>query len=300
MASVTLPPFHMIISAPGTAACSVSAGRWEINGRVLDNGVLAGWDYGTDIIAHREIKLDTASIREETRLGEGSVVRMCVTWSTGSSFECQELGFTQDIPLDGSNIRMNIEIPVPGASLAFAIVFSSAVVLARRGPRSGPGAAIRPGSLLWKDDYSIAIEGSGPRLPVLVVDLEPERTAWAVRTNFDWLNTHPSVGVHVLINRRREDIVKALLAEPAGERDSAVRSALFFDVGRQLIERALIDSDFVDDAPFAPQTCGLAVRNRIRALFDRGIEEVRSLRDSEPEEFNNLLQAGHSLFVVSP
>jgi len=299
MASVILPPFH-VISGADSIAPAIVAGEWEINGRSLDDGVLPGWDYGTDLIARRGLNISTASIREQTRLGTGTVLRLAVTWSTGSGFECQELGFTTDVTLDGADVRVDVEVPVPGRSLAFAVVLSTNIVLARRGSRGGAGAAIHPGSLLWHDDYSVAIEGSGPRLPVLVVELEPETTAWAVRTSHDWLNAHPSVGVHVLVNRRREDIWKALLSEPPGDRDVAVRSALFFDVGRQLIERALLDTDFVEDAPFAPQTCGLAIRNRIRALFERGIDEVRSLRELEPEEFNNVLQAGHSLFVVTP
>jgi hypothetical protein len=299
MPSLILPPFHVISDEQAGDPCVV-ASEWEVNGRSLEDGTFPGWDYGTDLVARREVRLGTKLIREQTRLAEGSVIRVTVTWSTGSGFECQELAFAKDVPLGGPAKPIEIEFPIPGSSLAFAVVLSTSVVLARRGPRTGHGAAMQPGSVLWQDDYSIAIEGSGPRLPVLVVDLEPEGTAWAVRTAHDWLNSHPSVGVNVLINKRRDEIVKAFLAEPPSDRDLAIRCTLFFDVGRQLIERALLDADFADDAPFAPQTCGLAIRNRVRAIFDRGIDDVRALQESEPEEFNKILQAGHALFAVTP
>jgi hypothetical protein len=298
MASLTLPPFHVLSDVGETHEPGVVASEWEINGRSLEDATLPGWDYGVDILARRRVRIATATIREQTRLGAGTVLRIVATWSTGAGFECREVGFASEVILDNSDVSVEIEFPIPGASLAVAVVLSTQLVLARRSPRCGAGAAIQPGSLLWQDDSAVTIEGTGPRVPVLVVDLDPKETAWSVSTTHDWLNAHPSVGVLVNVNRERDDIVRALLSEPPGDRDVAIRSALFFDVGRQLVERALSDEDFVDDAGYAPQTCGLALTNRIRALFaGRSLEQVRALRLDDPEEFNRLLQAGHNLFA---
>jgi hypothetical protein len=297
MPSVTLSPFRVLDDAEEQTG--VVCGDWELNGRSGDTGVLSGWDYSIDIVARREVRLTCEVVRGATGLAPNSIVRVSVLWSTGAGFESRECGFYREIRLDQEDGRLDVEVRIPGASLAGAVVLTTVVSLVRRGAKSRHGAAGEAGSILWQDEHAVSVEGIGPRMPVAILDLEPEGAAWTVRTTDDWLTAHPSVGVHVLLNRRRHDVVKAFRANPPGESDTLIRSALFFDVGRQLIERALEDEEFDEDAPFPPQTCGRAIRSRIRTVFQRTIEEVRTLKAMEPEEFNAVLQSGHSLFKTS-
>jgi len=299
MPSLLLPPFPVVTSSED-AESSVQASAWEVNGRELAGDTLGGWDYSVDLQLRRTMNLSLAEIREQTGIGSSSSLRVVALWSTGAGYEVRECGFSGEVSLQDGPRRLEIEVTVPGTELASALVLNTLVVLERRAGRAAPGSARDPGDILWRDDYAVTIEGEGPRMPVLVVDIDPDDAAWAVRTRADWLDSHPSVGVHVLINKKREDIVKAVHSNPPSEKERMVRSAMLFDVGRQLVERALDDEGFDDDAVYAPNTCGLAMSGRVRSTFGRDISEVRLMRNSEPEEYNAALQAGLRLFILTP
>jgi hypothetical protein len=196
---------------------------------------------------------------------------------------------------------IDVSFVVPGGRLASELVLTTALVLESRGGKAGPTSASAPGSRLWSDEVTVALEGTGPRLPVVLVDLDPPGSAWSLQAAAEWLYSHPSAALHVLVNRKREDICRALLSRPPDDKDRLVRSALKFDVGRQMIERALDDEDFDDDASFGPQSCGEALRQRLRIIFaGLSIEEVRAFRTTERERYERQLQASHHLFETAP
>ena len=297
MPSLVLAPFLVTNRVTDDA---VTAEPWLINGEAPADDVLKGWDYGTDIQAHRDLEIRGDLFLVQTGLGSGSVIRIVALWSTGTGYEHGESGFTRALKIDDSAapVRVEVDFPLVGSNLAGALSIVTLVVLEKRAGKCRDGAAWQAGSILWRDEYTLALEGIGPRMPILMVDLEPADTAWAVRTREDWLHSHPSIGVQVLVNRKRADIVRALLATPPGDKDRLVRSALRFDVGRQLIERALSDDQLDNDSVFAPQTCGAAIVQRLRAIFpQRSVEEVRAFQETEPEQFNAEVQASHRLFV---
>src|SRR5882724_5940545 len=300
MPSVTVCPFPDLQSV-ALEHPAVIASDWELNGEERPGAMLKGWDYGTDVTASRRIKLDVPAARIASGLSANSTLRVAVLWSTGAGFEARELGFSSRVQLSGDDPRVvEVSLVIPGERLASAFALTTEIVLEARGTRSGQSSAIEIGSRLWSDDVTIALEGSGPRLPVVLVELDPPDSAWSLRSTAEWLYSHPSAAIHVLVNRRREDICRALLSRPPDEKDRLVRSALKFDIGRQMIERALDDQDFDDDAAFGPQTSGEAIRQRLRIVFPGlSIEEVRAFRSTERERYERQLQASHQLFVTA-
>jgi hypothetical protein len=300
MPSLTLCPFPDLQSFASEHPAA-TASEWELNGEQRPEATLKGWDYGTNVTASRRIKVDVPSARAASRLSANSTLRVAVFWSTGAGFDSRELGFSSRVKLSGEDPRVvDVSFVIPGERLASTLALTTEIVLEARGTKSGQSSASEIGSRLWSDEVTIALEGSGPRLPVVLVELDPSDSAWSLQTSAEWLYSHPSAAIHVLVNRRREDICRALLSRPPDEKDRLVRSALKFDIGRQMIERALDDQDFDDDAAFGPQSSGEAIRRRLRIVFPGlSIEEVRAFRSTERERYERQLQASHQLFVTA-
>lgn len=308
MRPIRFPPFPDLSDEPSSAADggepAIMAEAWQLADGDLREPEVSGWDYLRNLEFRRTVTLDLQQIRERCQLGRDARVRLTVLWTTGAGYDIQHRGWTERVHLQGdARRRLDIVQPVLGADLASAVSLSTVLVMEERGHGAAPVAATQPGSVLWTDDeVSLVLEGRGAKMPTVFMDFKSafgaaqDKAAWSVFTTGYWLSQHPSIGVQVRINRNRPEIEASITARPGTDKDKAVKSMLYFDVGRCLIGRALDDPDFGDDSEFPPGTTGASLRHRLTLLFpNETVDQVRGLRKDNPEKYERAIQAGHRL-----
>jgi hypothetical protein len=161
----------------------------------------------------------------------------------------------------------------------------------------------RPGSILWSDGTSVALEGQSARFPVQVVDFERagivggSRAAWFLQ----WRPTDleaPTLGSVRLMLNRGHPIVARLVNEGAVAPElAAVQSALRHDVARQLIQGALDDPEFDRETNYGPGALGTALQGLIDTTFGNdSLAAIIGLRATSPQDFEARLQAAFHLF----
>lgn len=307
MPSLSLPPFLDLPQVDGDAApdAAVQTSPWSRRvGEDEDESLgthVRGWDYGMPMQLHRRVIVHPSRVRDATGLSPSSIMRLVVTWSTRRGYHTGGRGFSKETSLNSDEVLEFLPtVDVPSAQLAGDLRMTTCLVLARAGTDSQPLAARQPGSILWQDVVDTSLEGMGERLPVSLSDFTNRYdslsagAAWSIELSHDWLHRHPSVGMVVLINSARVEVTAALKSERPGPAEQLIRSALYHDVGRTLVLRALDSDEFRSDEPYDTGTLGYALRLRIRTLFPHyTFNEVYQM---PREELERVLQSHHQLF----
>jgi hypothetical protein len=105
--------------------------------------------------------------------------------------------------------------------------------------------------------------------------------------------------VRLFINSAHPAVVGAVQAADPTPDQAAIRSAIYFDVGRQLVRGALENDEFIEASDTFPEgSTGRAVARLVRRVFPG--EKPRALRNlmrSRREYFDSSLQASFRLFA---
>lgn len=265
---------------------------------------LPHWDYNVDLRVVRSIIIHEADVRVHCRLDDQAALAAVVVWrSTGSTVR----GRGSVVPLGSSSgpREFTVSADIPGSLLAVDVRISTQIVLACRGTSKDILAAKYPGSVLWDDTVQVTLEGSSSRFPMEVVDFST--TSWAPYGGAGWYLSWNSEELHepllrnvrLFVNSAHVAVVEAVQAAHPTPDQRAVRSVIYYDVGRQLLRGALENDDFIEDADaFAEGSTGKAVLRLLRVLFPG--EKPRSLRStmrSRREYFDSSLQASLRLFA---
>jgi len=278
-----------------------------LNGDAVGSGsVVPGWGYGMRLALSRSVRVAPGRVRQESGLGRQSVLALATAWATRSAINLGACATTVQVPLSGDgDIEQELRVEVPSHALAERLVLRTALVLQRAGSdAASPLAAVEPGSVLWADSATLILEQHGARMPILSADFSQFQTtergaAWYVWTGPDWLHRHPTDGVVVYVNAARNGLLAALSTRVPDSRSSALQSMFFHDVGRVLIDRALTDEEFRDDADFAAGSAGASLRATLRAIFrQQTLSQVRRSRSEDAAAFERILQTRHGLLDV--
>jgi hypothetical protein len=197
---------------------------------------------------------------------------------------------------------------IPGTLVAGDVHVSTQIVLAHSGERSNVVTAHYPGSVLWEDRVQVSLEGTASRFPMEVVDFRTAHWApygaagWYLSWNSDELHDPLLRNVRLFINKGHLPVVESVQAAQPTLEQNAIRSAIYCDVGRQLIRGALENDEFVD-APetFMEGSTGRAVLRMLKANFPADTtKSLRSTMRSRREYFDSSLQASLRLFARTP
>lgn len=282
---------------------AVKAGSWHLNGDAVGEGsAIPNWGYGMPLIFTRVVALDIAAIRKACGLDRNS--RICVTpaWSAKSAINFGSVGEIVEVSLDrDSVIEHELTLEVPSPSLANTLRLSTTITLQYCGTNSSAAAARQPGSTLWIETSHLVLEGRSARMPILAADFRSlagteKNAAWYLWTTSEWLSRHLSAGVTVYVNASNSPILTALTTRQPDPTQSAIQAFFYHDVGRALIERALADEDFSDDADYDRDSVGRSLRATLRTLFNhQTLDQIRDAKKTDPAAFDRLLQARHKL-----
>lgn len=295
---IRLVPFDV----PGATSSSLSAGPWHWNGHALENpAYLKAWGYATPLVFRRTLQLDDSQFREDTGLPVGARLLVAVAWEVRSGLPLGGVAARKTVELLEKGLRdVGLSIEVSSPDLAQELTLCTRIVLGQ--PTAGAGSrysATEPGSVLWSDDVQVVLEGGSSRLPVALADFsrfgEAERNAsWYLWTAPGWLHGHPSAGLTVYLNAARPKLQERLAAGGTDDASAMLRSVFRHEVGRTMLERALEDEEFRDDADFPVSSAGASIRRTLALLFPgQRISDVRTLRRLEPDAFERILQVRH-------
>jgi hypothetical protein len=126
----------------------------------------------------------------------------------------------------------------------------------------------------------------------------PYRAGWYLTWNKDELHIPFLRNVRLYLNSSHVAVVAAVQASNATGEQKVIRSAIYYDVGRQLVRGALQNDDFVANPDeYREGSTGHALTRMLRAVF--GTETPHALRSTmlnRPEYFDALLQGSLKLF----
>jgi hypothetical protein len=280
----------------------IHAAAW-INEEGLTLGdALEAWDYNSRITLARKVIVDTFNICGDCGLGHGAVFRLSVTiLSKGSGVRTR--CFHQDIYHSKSPEQVSIQSDIGNTSLTGSAVVTTLLTLVSSGGTLGDFSPTKAGSMLWRDDHEILLEGGGSKFPMEVVDFQatgwlPEDAPWYLDWEPDFLD-HPFMGsVRLLINAAHERMMKAVSSNMPDNEDQAILSTLYYDTGRSLIEGALENQDFVDDVRDWPEGSTARVLADLLSVFFPG-ESYTTLKhrmSGDAEVFGATLRGRFRLF----
>jgi hypothetical protein len=282
----------------------IEAGEWQVleeEPRPLPE-LLPHWDYNTDVKIGRTISLQVAEVRAACRLTEDDALKIIVVWHSPGSFQ---RGVLCTYELDATEDRRHMALrgTLRGSEIVGSVKVDTFVVLGARPQDPQPLTPTHPGSILWQDSASVLVEGTGPRFPMEVIDFggvtwAPSGAAWVLVWNpFDV--DQPFLGaVRLFLNAAHEQVVRAATTAATDLGATAIRSAIYFDVGRALLRGALSNPDFLSQFGSFPRgSTGHAIATLLRTTFPgEPVLEIRNLMTERPDFFDSVLQSKFNLF----
>lgn len=259
------------------------------------------WDANVNISLARSVVVDVDDARRACGLGEGDPLRVLAVWrSSGTAL--RGAGTIVDLPRGGLQVAV-LQLDVNGVDLAGEVEVGTQLVLARESTAPPPAPRI-PGSVLWEETVQVALEGTSSRFPVEVADFDraswlPSGAAWRLSWNGQDLEEPLLRGLQLIINSRHTAVVEAVQTPYPTTEQQAIRSTIYYDVGRSLIRGVLANDDFVRESVAYPEgSIGRAAHRLIRSLFpgDSNVG-LRATLMERPDQFDSMLQAAFRLFL---
>ncbi|MFE4249085.1 hypothetical protein ACFRU3_06220 [Streptomyces sp. NPDC056910] len=257
------------------------------------------WDYQMDLHLRRRVRVDLARARAAAGLPEDTDLLLSVVWTaTGSNLR----GPGRLARLSGAGPNtVDLDVRLRGADLGGVLLLDTALVLAERRDDARPAAPRRAGSVLWDDGVELRLQGDAPQFPMAVIDFShtsfPNGAAWHIQISGE-LESAAMGSLLLLVNERNTVTAEAFqnAARPRAV-DRVVLSAVYADVARTMIEYALSQEDFTDEADHPEDSLGATLLSLFHRLFpEQSITDVRLRRQHAPSLFASELQAAVKIF----
>ncbi|MBT2508110.1 hypothetical protein J7I98_19905 [Streptomyces sp. ISL-98] len=287
------------------AADVIAAEEWLLateDGDVVMPEALPDWDYQMDLHLRRTVRVDMDRARSQSGLPTDAALMLAAVWTaTGSNLS----GPAQHVRLAESGTNtVEFDVRLRGADLGGLLLLDTALVLAERRSDARPSSPRRAGSVLWSDRESLRLQGDAPQFPMAVIDFSrtsfPDDAAWHLQIS-GGLESATMGSLLLLVNER--NTVTATAFENAGKPrqvDRIVLSAVYADAARIMIEHALNNDDFAEDADFPDGSLGATLLSQFDHLFPgQSITDIRLRRRQSPALFASDLQAAVKIFEVS-
>lgn len=292
IASIQTAPFRLAHDSRATG----EPWRWLRGTHSEESHHLRDWDPSEDLVFLRTLRLDAAGLREDTGLPPGCALRLGVLWRSTSALA---RGAGTVITVEGDEVREELSVEVAGRLLTGGIELVTVVTLAEAGP-SRPITAWRAGSILWRDEQTINLDG-GSRFPIQIITFRgwswPAGALW--RLEWDRSDLHAPVSCSVCVYLNAEHPLHAMLLGRADDPVArSVRAAMYHDVARSLIRGALEDDEFVvGEVKYPPRSVGRIVQRMLHTGFKGfGPLRLREEMRQTPDVFEARLQDSLKLF----
>ncbi len=299
-----IPPFAQLPEEPPGEL--LFASPWEVltgDG----GGDPSHWDYMVDLRFARALELNLAELREHCQLPRDARIAIFAEWSTNLTNYKRGRGQEVEVDLDSDDrVEVAVNVPVQGAQTGGTLFLHTFLVLADAGDAQ-PGGANVPGSVLWQSTEKHILESPGSRLPVCVVNFKefPEKfdnpnAAWVVEVLPEGFELPPSVGMEIYLNSQHQEMVELVSKTDSSYESAFASQMMYFDIGRQLISRALSDELFCDpEYEYADGSLGASLRAQSRLLFrNLTLPQIAALHREDVQRFETIVQG--ALLESSP
>lgn len=263
---------------------------------------LPHWDYNVDLRLVRSLIAHEEEIRSDCLLHSDDSVAAVVVWrSSGNNVRGR--GCVVLIGNSRKPREFTLSADIPGHMLAGDVEISTQIVLADRCQREDVLAPKFPGSILWEDNVRVSLEGHASRFPMEVVDFSavrwaPYNAAWYLAWNSDDLHIPFLRNVMLFINSSNPTVVSSVQAGIPSPEQAAIKSAVYYDVGRQLLRGALSNEELLESPEeFTEGSTGRALLRMLGVFFP--VTRPTALRDmmnTRSEYFDGMLQGTLRLF----
>lgn len=289
---------------------AVSLHCWRAGGiEAFPDGIHRKWDPLTDITIERRLEIDVARVIKECKLPRDARMRACASWySPGTQLRSARpaTGSYCDFSALGTNITANLKLQISGPLLAGAVRVRTELILLSPGTTFSDISPRIPGQVLFREFKEVSLEGLGSRFPIEVVRF-PESTrlcGWSLKISED-LDRPFLGGVRLLVNCSHPAVLRAISANPPGLHDRVLMSAIYFDIGRQLLLVSLDHPDFLarlksekaTKCSFLTGSIGAALADFLRTFFQEdSLDDLRAIKDSNPTKFETVVKQRLRLF----
>ncbi|GAB3428318.1 hypothetical protein [Flindersiella endophytica] len=254
---------------------------------------LPDWDYQTDLVLRRQVRIDVNNLLHESQLGTTTPVALIVEWQA-SAAQLKGLATRRAI---GGVFDEPIEVTLRGSDLAGRLSLITRLIVAEEASTAQQFLAGRAGDVLVEDLAEIQLQGEVGRFPIYVVDFAAHDLDADARWYLDIASDPAQAaagGVRLFLNANEKEIVNAAVraASPTPVQRRLLEW-LHADVTRQLIDRALTQ-DWRDALPTCvedPDSLGASLSALISNLFgDEPLDVIAQLRETDPGRFACRLQ----------
>lgn len=274
---------------------SVRAGGWRLLGAHTEDPLpdwIPVWDMSQALRIRRQLDVDVARVRDETRLPQAGALAVSVLVTSEFEYEVyREEVRSEDV------VSFDIDVEVSGSLLGGSVVLTTSLVLANDVAVQGAPAATRRGSVLWEEQRKVRLYGDASQFPLMETDfaqanLDPT-APWYVQVDPDL--ELPAMGaITLLLNERFPLVGEAARDFETGRADlKVIRSMLFVDVARTLTEVALSHEDIMGDWP--DESLGDVLSTLLRSHFVETPHELRQKRDLDPSAWSALVEGRFGL-----
>ncbi|MEU9440465.1 hypothetical protein AB0D42_05945 [Streptomyces sp. NPDC048304] len=283
----------------------IDAEPWRLvveDGEVALPESLPDWDYHMDLHVRRRVRIDADQARWQSGLPEDASLLISAVWTaTGSNLS----GPAQHVRVtEAGTITTEFDVLLRGSDLGGLLLLDTALVLADRRSDARPSSPRRAGSVLWSDRAELRLQGDAPQFPMAIIDFArtsfPDDAAWHLQICGGM--EHATMGALLLLVNERNTVTATAFKNAARPRpiDRIVLSAVYADAARTMIEYALADEDFGEDADFPDGSLGATLLSLFDQLFPgQSITDVRLRQRQSPALFGSDLQAAVRIFEVS-
>lgn len=271
----------------------VETGPWEI----LSKGEwshlgddIPGWDYATEVTLRRHLTVDVEGIKADCLLPDCSELELGV--DLRSSKTGTKLALARENIVPGQ--QNYLDVTFGGSELGGTLQLSTRILLMDPGKPENRLTPKLRGTILWQDQFSTRLEGSGSLFPIEMIDFEsaglPEESAWYLEWDSSNLNAATMGCLRLFVNKNHQTAVSAF----TGSSDSRelILSMAKYDALRTLIDSGLEHPDFDPHADYLPGTVGDTIRTALRLPFSaQAVGSIRGLRDQDPSEYMARIQS---------
>lgn len=286
---------------PSSSRINISEWQLNIDGEKLPlPETLPHWDQGMPLRITLKAVTDIDGIKADCELANDDIVRLAVLWySPGTGLRGQ--GSYRDLDISSSSLTVTLTFSVPGMLLANRVRIEVLLVLAQNSVSASLLAPKKAGSILWREEKTILLEGQGARFPVELIDFTasqwlPENAAWFLEWNNDDYHQMLLGNMRLLINSNNASVKRAV-TETLLE-DRTIRDFIWFDVARAIIMRVLENNDFSKDIEsYEDGSIGVYIRRLIYTIFPgRALDGLIEERIQHPSLIECALQNYLQLF----
>jgi len=206
---------------------------------------VAGWDYARDLRISRRLGLAEGLTGHTLGLsGEDLELEAVVRLGTGPGSLPRRSWIIAQTRLRPGGKSL-LDHVVAGHRLSQRLWLQTTILLPRNIPGESRFAPQREGSVLWRDEIDIGLEGDSPRFPMEIVSFR-ERFAGRPESGSLWHlhwrpgHLHRDFGgsVRLFLNHDRQDFIERFVAS-----DPLMLQCTLADVMTQILDHALRDED---------------------------------------------------------